>query len=172
MMWYTQKMNQYTLIPAKLKVQKYEDSKLAPEIDRAMAAAAGHVSMDTQQDFAQILQQIHQLMKAAQQFNKPQPAQMDGEAQAILQASMAETQRRAAKDQADIQLKQAQMAQDQGDQNRQDQFKAAMNTENNLTKERMKTLDLTVEAARLKKEQSQSAIDLQNELQRNLNRGV
>ena len=85
---------------------------------------------------------------------------------------MAETQRRAAKDQADIQLKQAQMAQDQQDQNRQDQFKAAMNTENNLTKERMQTLDLTVEAAKLKREQSQSAIDLQNELQRNLYRGV
>jgi hypothetical protein len=172
MLWYTQKMNQYTLIPAKVKAQKYEDSKIAPEIDRAMAAAAGHVAMDTQQEFAQILQQIQQLMQAAQQFSKPQPAAMDGDAQAILQASMAETQRRAAKDQADIQLKQAQMAQDQQDQNRQDQFKAAMNTENNLTKERMQTLDLTVEAAKLKREQSESAIDLQNELQRNLYRGV
>jgi hypothetical protein len=47
-----------------------------------------------------------------------------------------------------------------------------MNTENNLTKERMQTLDLTVEAAKLKREQSESAIDLQNELQRNLYRGV
>ena len=171
MLWYTQKMNQYTLIPAKVKMQKYEDSKLAPEIDRAMAAAAEHMTLDTQQDFAQILPQIQQLMQVAQQFNKPQNAPMDGDAQAILQASMAETQRRAAKDQADIQLSQAKMAQDQQDMTKEMQFKAAMNTENNLTEERMKTLDLTVEAAKLKKEQSQSAIELQNELQRNLTRG-
>jgi hypothetical protein len=171
MLWYTQKMNQYTLIPAKVKMQKYEDSKLAPEIDRAMAAAAEHMALDTQQDFAQILPQIQQLMQVAQQFNKPQNAPMDGDAQAILQASMAETQRRAAKDQADIQLSQSKMAQDQQDMTKEMQFKAAMNTENNLTEERMKTLDLTVEAAKLKKEQSQSAIELQNELQRNLTRG-
>lgn len=172
MLWYTQKMNQYTLIPAKVKVQKYEDSKLAPEIDRAMAAAAAHMALDTQQDFAQIMPDIQQLMQVAQQISKPPQMPMDGEAQAVLQASMAETERRAARDKADIGLKQAQMAQDQNDQIRQDQFKAAMNTENNLTQERMKTLDLTVEAARLKKEQAQSAIDLQNELQRSLNKGV
>ena len=52
------------------------------------------------------------------------------------------------------------------------QFEAAQNTEKLLTEERLKTLDLTVDAARLKKEQGESAIALQNELQRNLNKGV
>ena len=109
-------------------------------------------------------------MQMAQQF-KPQP-QMDGEAQAVLQASMAETKRRADRDQADIKLKAAQMQQDMAEQDKKQQFEAAQNTEKLLTEERLKTLDLTVDAARLKKEQGESAIALQNELQRNLNKGV
>jgi hypothetical protein len=43
-----------------------------------------------------------------------------------------------------------------------------MNTENNLTKERMGTLDLTLEAARLRKEQGESAVALQEAVQRGL----
>ncbi len=171
MLWYTQKMNAYTLIPAKVKIQKYEDSKIAPEIDRAMAAAAQHMTLDTQQLFGPIMPELKKLMDAAQKLMQPKPGPMDGEAQAVLQASMAETQRRAQRDQADIQLKQADMQQRAQQNQREEQFKAAMNTEDNLVQERMKTLDLTVEAARLKKEQAQSAIELQNELQRNLNRG-
>jgi hypothetical protein len=155
-----------------MKPQKYEDSKLAPEIDRAMAAAAGHMAMDTQQDFANILPQIQQLAQMAQQFTQPKPMPMDGEAQAVLQASMAETQRRAARDQADVQIKKEQMALDVGEQRRKEQFEALMNTEDNLTEERMKTLDLTLEAAKLRKEQEQSVTDLQNVLQRGLNKGV
>ena len=168
MLWYTQKMNNYTLVPAKIKHQKYADSKLAPEIDRAMAAAAAHFAMDTQQTFAQIMPQIQQIMQAAQQFSKPQPAPMDGEAQAVLQASTQETQRRAARDQADMQMKNAEMQNKNAQEERKEQFEAAMNTENNLTKERIETLGLTIDAARLKKEQGESAIALQDEVQRSL----
>jgi hypothetical protein len=74
-----------------------------------------------------------------------------------MQASMAETQRRAAKDQADIQLKDKEM-----------QVRIAMNTENNLTKERMKEADLTVDEARLRAEQQETATSLQESTQRNL----
>lgn len=168
MLWYTQKMNNYTLVPAKIKHQKYEDSKLAPEIDRAMAVAAEHLTMDTQQTFAQIMPQIQQMMQAAQQFSQAKPAPMDGDAQAILQASTQETQRRAARDQADIQLKQAEMQNKNAQTEKKEQFDAAMNTENNLTKERIETLGLTIDAARLKKEQGESAIALQDEVQRSL----
>jgi len=168
MLWYTQKMNNYTLVPAKIKHQKYEDSKLAPEIDRAMAAAAEHLTMDTQQTFAQIMPQIQQMMQAAQQFTQAKPAPMDGDAQAILQASTQETQRRAARDQADIQLKQTEMQNKNTQEAQKEQFAAAMNTENNLTKERIETLGLTIDAARLKKEQGESAIALQDEVQRSL----
>jgi len=167
MLWYTQSVRNYALKPAGLDKEKYEDSKLAADIDRVVAVAAQHVSMDAKELLAPFMQAIQQMSQEAQKY-KPQPP-TDAESQAILQASMAETQRRAAKDQADIQLKQAQMQQQAAEDEKERQFKAAQNTEKLLTEERMKTLDLTVETARLKKEQSESAVRLQNEVQRNLN---
>jgi len=166
MLWYTQKMDNYTIVPAGVEREKYEDSKTPREIDRAMAVAAEHVNLDTQEQLNQFMPAIAQLMQIAQQF-KPQP-QLDGEAQAILQASMAETQRRAARDQADVQMKTMEMQQKDARENKAEQFKAAMNAENNLTEERMKTLDLSVEAARLKREQQETAVKLNESVQRRL----
>jgi len=166
MLWYTQKMDNYTIVPAGVEREKYEDSKTPREIDRAMAVAAEHVNLDTQEQLNQFMPAIAQLMQIAQQF-KPQP-QLDGEAQAILQASMAETQRRAARDQADVQMKTMEMQQKDMRENKAEQFKAAMNAENNLTEERMKTLDLSVEAARLKREQQETAVKLNESVQRRL----
>ena len=167
MLWYTQSVRQYALKPAGLDKEKYEDSKLAADIDRVVAVATQHVTLDSKEVLAPYMQVIQQMVEQAKQF-QPKPP-MDAESQAILQASMAETQRRAAKDQADIQLKQAKMQQDSAAQDKKQQFDAAQNTEKLLTQERMKTLDLTVETARLKKEQAESAIRLQNEVQRSLN---
>ena len=45
-----------------------------------------------------------------------------------------------------------------------------MNAENNLTQERIKTAELTVDELRLQREQEQTAIKLQNLTQRNLGR--
>jgi chaperonin GroES len=167
MLWYTQSVRQYALKPDGLDKEKYEDSKLAADIDRVVAVATQHVTLDSKEVLAPYMQVIQQMVEQAKQF-QPKPP-MDAESQAILQASMAETQRRAAKDQADIQLKQAKMQQDAAAQDKKQQFDAAQNTEKLLTQERMKTLDLTVETARLKKEQAESAIRLQNEVQRSLN---
>ena len=169
MLWYTQKMNSYVNGANNGKQSKYEDSKLVPEIDRSMAVAAEHLTLDTQEGFQKFMPVIQQLMEAAKQF-KPQPP-MDAESNAILQASMAETKRRADRDMADIQLKKAQMEQDVTEQGKKQQFEIAMNAEDNLTEERMKTLQMTVEAARVKAEQEQTAIDLQNAVQRNLGGG-
>jgi len=81
---------------------------------------------------------------------------------------MAETQRRAAEDQArlafDTQKLQADMAQKDKDR----QIKIAINSEDNLTTERMKTADLTLDEVKLRQEQEQTAIKLQNVTQRNL----
>ena len=93
---------------------------------------------------------------------------MDGEAQAVLQASLAETQRRAAKDQADIQIDTARLQADQMGREKDRQVKIAMNAENNLTQERIKTAELTVDEAKLRKEQEETAIQLNQATQRNL----
>jgi len=156
MLWYTSQMNAYVTAGTDLKLGPYEDSKLAPDIDRAMAIASDHVKLDTAEVFKGVLPALQQLGQVMQQFKPPAPP-MEGEAQAVLQASMAETQRRTARDQADM----AHKSQDL-------QAKIAMNAEDNLTKERMMTADLTVEEIKLQREQEETAIKLQNVTQRNL----
>jgi hypothetical protein len=81
---------------------------------------------------------------------------------------MAETQRRAAKDQMDSQFDQAKLQADMEEKATQRQTNVAMNAENNLTQERIKTAELTVDELRLRKEQEQTVLKLQQETQRNL----
>ena len=116
---------------------------------------------------APAIQQLQQMMMQIQKSMQQQPP-MDGEAQAVLQASMAETQRRAAKDQADLAIDQARMQSEQAEKEKDRQVKIAMNAENNLTQERIKTAELTVDEAKLRKEQEQTAIQLNQATQRNL----
>jgi hypothetical protein len=167
MLWYTSQMSTYVQGDTGVQFGKYEDSKLVKQIDNAVALASTHLSMDTEEVFKGLLPALEQLGQMMQQFKPPAPP-MDGEAQAVLQASMAETQRRAAEDQArlqfDTQKFQAEMAQKDKDR----QVKIAMNAEDNLTEERMKTADLTVDEMKLRQEQEQTATKLQNVTQRNL----
>lgn len=168
-LWYTNQMNNYVTGGTTLNISKYVDTKLVKEIDRAMAIASSHVVLDSQSTFQGVLPVIQQLMQQMQQTaQQPPPAPMDGSDQAVLQASMAETQRRAARDQADIQLAtqkfQAEMSQKQQDS----QIKVAMNSENNLTQERMKAADLTVDEVKLQHEQEQTALKLGQVTQHNL----
>jgi hypothetical protein len=168
MLWYTNQMDGYAYADPKVKREKYEESKFVGEIDKIMAVASTHVKMDTQQVFAGVAQAMQQLGQTMQQF-APQP-QVDPADQALLQASMAETQRRAARDQGDLQLAQAKLQADIEEKDKKRQVDIAMNAENNLTQERIKTAELTVDELRLQREQEQTAIKLQNEVQRNLGR--
>jgi hypothetical protein len=167
MLWYTQQVQGYVLAAGDVKLGKYEESKIAKEIDRAIAVASDHVSLDSAQVFQGVLPALEQLGQLMQQF-KPQPPPMEGDALAVLQASMAETQRRTAADQAklafDTQKFQAEMEKDAMDRD----AKIAMNAENNLTQERIKTAELTVDEVKLRKEQEETAIQLNQATQRNL----
>ena len=167
MLWYTQQMQNYVTAGTNLKLGKYEESKLAKEIDAAIALASDHVKLDTQEVFQGVLPALEQLGQIMKQFAPPPPP-MDGEAQAVLQASMAETQRRAAADQANNAIKAQEMQAKQLREDKELQARIAMNAENNLTQERIKTAELTVDEVRLQKEQEETAIKLQNVTQRNL----
>ena len=168
MLWYTSQMQGYVTANPNLEFEKYEDSKFAKEIDKIMAVASDHVKLDTQQVFAKVTPALQQLGQVMSQF-APQP-QVDPADQALLQASMAETQRRAARDQGDLQIAQQKLQNDMDQDEKDRQVKIAMNAENNLTTERLKTAELTVDELRLRKEQEQTAIKLQNVTQRNLGR--
>ena len=169
MLWYTQQMSTYVQGGGDVDFGKYEDSKLVKQIDNAIALASAHLKLDTQEVFQGLMPALDQLGQIMQQF-KPPPPPMDGESQAVLQASMAETQRRAAQDQAQNALTSAKMQADSAHKNRELQYKVAMNAENNLTSERIKTAELTVDEVRLRQEQEQTAIKLNEQTQRNLGR--
>jgi hypothetical protein len=168
MLWYTSQMQGYVTANPNLEFEKYEDSKFAKEIDKIMAVASDHVKLDTQQVFAQVTPSLQQLGQVMAQF-APQP-QVDPADQALLQASMAETQRRAARDQGDLQIAQQKLQNDMMQDEKDREVKIAMNAENNLTTERLKTAELTVDELRLRKEQNETAIKLNETTQRNLGR--
>ena len=167
MLWYTNQMSTYVQGDTGVQFGKYEDSKLVKEIDNAVALASTHLSMDTEEVFKGLLPALEQLGQMMQQF-KPPPPPMDGEAQAVLQASMAETQRRAAEDQARLQFDSQKFQAEMQQKDKDRQVKIAMNAEDNLTTERMKTAELTVDEVKLRQEQEQTAIKLQNVTQRTL----
>ncbi len=139
------------------------------DIDRLYAMASQHIEMDTQQTLQGILPVLQQMMQTAQQF-KPQPP-MTADAKVLLDTSMAETQRRAARDQAEMQLKDKELAADieremikmEADfalamEDRQ--YKLAIARGDLEMKERIETARLTRDAARLKFDQDKTAFEL------------
>ena len=166
MLWYTSQMKGYVTAGSDIKLGKYESNKLASDIDKAIALASDHVKLDTAEVFKGVVPALQQLGQLAQQFVPKPPS--DPESQAILQASMAETQRRAANDQARSALDAQKMKEDLGDKREARQIQVAMNAENNMTKERMKTAELTVDEVRLQREQAETAVKLNQVTQRNL----
>jgi hypothetical protein len=102
-LWYLNRMNGYVQQSRGGKpVTNYEDVKLTGIIDQVFAAVGQHVSLDTQEVFQQIMPQLQQLMQRNQQLQ--QPPQLPPDAQVVKDTSMAETQRKAQKDQADAQF--------------------------------------------------------------------
>jgi len=162
--------------------EEYENQRMTAEIDKVYAVVSQHVKQDSEKAFGQILPLVQQLLEAMKQMT-PQP-QLPPEAQVLKETSLAETQRRAQRDQAEMQLKgadmqqkgQLNMARMQADMQRaeaRDQLDVALNATNNLTKERIETARLTQRDEQLQAEQFETAIRLQNEAQRTLgvNRG-
>lgn len=109
---------------------------------------------------------LQQAMAMLQQLRAQQPT--DPNVQALVKTQLAETERKAAYDQADLQLRGQKQVSDT--QEKQDKLKVQLvtNTEDNLTQERIKSAELTNDAARLQSEQLQTAIEAQNQLQSNL----
>ena len=124
--------------------------------------------MDTEQTLAGIMPVIQQMMKTMEQF-KPKP-EMTPDGQVLLQTSMAETERRKARDQAEMQLKgqelevdiQMQMKKLQDEQAlamEELQLKLAIAQGDQQMKERIETARLTRDAARLRHDQDKTVMD-------------
>lgn len=178
-LWYLTRSQGYL---AKLRGEpvsekEYKDKRYTKEIDKTFALISQHLVEDSKQAFDKILPLIQQLLDAMKQLTPE--SKLPPDSQVIKETSLAETQRRAARDQAEMQLKGAElqqkgelnMAKLQSDAERaatRDQLDVALNATNNLTKERIETARLTQRDEQLQAEQFETAIRLQNEAQRAL----
>ena len=110
-LWYLNRMNGYVSnLRGGKPVTDYDNPKLTGIIDQLYATVGQHVALDSQQVFSQILPQIQQLQQMLQQGMPP--PQLPPDAQVVKDTAMAETQRKAAKDQQDVQIDIQQMQAD------------------------------------------------------------
>ena len=173
--WYQARMNEYVNSALKHQHFDYDNEKVTKGMDKLYALAAQHVKQDSATTFQYIMPIFQQMMQQVQQL-KQQAQPQDPDAQALIQTSMAETQRRAARDQMDTQLEKAKIeSEDQREAARlkaeMDKFAAdtqmgvAMNAEDNLTRERIESAKISHNADKLRNEQVKTALDLENKAQ-------
>lgn len=167
-LWYLNRMNGYVEQSLGERVKDYDLLSDPKPLDKILGAAAQHVSLDSQQTLAGVMPVIQQMVQMAQQF-KPKP-ELTPDGQVLLQTSMAETQRRQARDQAELQLKgQDSAAKIQMDMRRlQDekeiameelQLRLAIATGDMEMKERIETARLTRDAAKMHQDQQKIVLD-------------
>jgi hypothetical protein len=102
-LWYLNRSNGYVEESMGKPVDDYDDPALTSTIDKMYTTVGAHVMLDTQQVFGQFQQALQSLVQMAQQ-RKQQGQVLPPDAQVVKDTNMAETQRKTAKDQADIQL--------------------------------------------------------------------
>jgi hypothetical protein len=110
-LWYLNRSNGYVQDSVGKPVDDYDDPALTATIDKVYTTIGAHVMLDTQQVFGQFQQAITQIIQMAQQ-RKNAPAALPPDAQVVKDTNMAETQRKTAKDQADIKLAQDRLQKD------------------------------------------------------------
>jgi len=164
-LWYLNRMTGYVQKAMGEKLEDYDLQKDPKAVDKLFALASQHVEMDADQTLKGIMPVIQQLVQGIQQF-KPQP-QMTPDTKVLLDTSMAETQRRAKRDEAEmglkdkalaakIQLDMAKLQQDQQEAMEELEMRLAIATSDQEMKERIETARLTRDAAKLNFEQTKA----------------
>jgi hypothetical protein len=110
-LWYLNRSNGYVEKATGKPMDNYDNPDLTPTIDKMYTTIGAHVMLDSQQVFGQFQQALVQLVQMAQQ-RKNAPQVLPPDAQVVKETSMAETQRKTQKDQADIQLAQSKLQKD------------------------------------------------------------
>ena len=168
-LWYLNRMTGYVQKAMGTKLTDYNLLDDPKNVDQLFALASQHVELDGGETLEGIMPVVMKLVQQAQQF-KPKPP-MTPETQVLLQTSMAETQRRQARDQAEMELKSQKMDMDsqialkkQADDMQlameELQLKLAIATNDQETKERIETARLTRDAAKLSHERDKTVINL------------
>jgi len=110
-LWYLNRSNGYVQQANKGKpVDNYDDPKLTSTIDQLYTTVGAHVTLDVKEVFQQFIPAFQQLIQQAQQRAQSAKSNLPPDAQVVHDTSMAETQRKTQKDQADIAYDQAKLA--------------------------------------------------------------
>jgi hypothetical protein len=168
-LWYLGHMNGYVEQSLGKKIEDYDIPGITGDIDKLFAVASQHTDIDTKEAFEKVAPALQKLIEVARQF-KPEP-KMDGADSVILKTSMAETERRAAKDKMDAEHAKAKLQADMLEENRKMQIQIATNAADNLTDERIKTAELSNDASLLRNEQQKTAIAALESAQRTFGEG-
>ena len=107
-LWYLNRSNGYVEESIGKPVDDYDDPDLTSTIDKVYTTVGAHVMLDTQEVFGQFQQALQALVQIAEQ-RKQQGQVLPPDAQVVKETSMAETQRKAAKDASDKQLAEAKL---------------------------------------------------------------
>jgi len=110
-LWYLNRSNGYVEQSVGKPVEDYDDPKYTPEIDKMYAMIGGHVMIDTGEVMGQFMPSIQKIIEMAKQKQNT-PPQLPPDAQVVKDTSMAETERKTKKDQADAQEAQAKIMAD------------------------------------------------------------
>jgi hypothetical protein len=110
-LWYLNRSNGYVEKSLGKPVDNYEDPAVTAMTDKLYTTVGGHVMLDVNQVFEQFAPAFQALIQMAQQRNQTQQV-LPPDAQVVKDTSMAETQRKSAKDQADVEIAQARLQQE------------------------------------------------------------
>jgi hypothetical protein len=164
-LWYLNRMNGYVDMSMEGATEDYEMAKQPAKIDKLFSAVSQHVRMDSDEALQKVMPMIQQMMQQLQQA-QPQPP-MAPDTKVLLDTSMAETQRRTQRDQAEMGLKEKELQakvdmdmrklEQQRQLDMEDlQLRLAIAEGDQETKQRIETARLTRDAAKLNFEQNQA----------------
>ena len=153
-LWYLNRMNGYVNQAAGKPILDYDQPAVTPKVDQLFAVASQHLQMDSEEVFKNVLPILQAMVQEMQKY-KPQP-QMTPEALVLEKTSMAETQRRAAKDQADIELAKNKQQEEFALKQEDLQLREAIAQGDNETRERIEAARLNRDAAKLRLEEGKA----------------
>jgi len=155
-LWYSNQMRRYVEQALGEPVSSYDIPAITSQVDKLFALSSQHVNEDSKDVFAKVMQVVQVMSQQAAQY-QPAP-QLESGDQALLQASMAETQRKEKRDQADIALKAQQDRATNMIKTREQQIKVSLNAIDNLTQERIQTEQHGLNESRLAHDQTQGML--------------
>jgi hypothetical protein len=168
-LWYLNRMNGYVAnLRGGKPVSNYDNPKLTAIIDQLYASVGQHVALDSKEVFSQILPQIQQLQQIAQQYAPA--AVLPPDAQVVKDTSMAETKRKEAKDQQDMQLAQAKlqsdMQRDQADTQNKGQLEQAKAQADVQRAQAQMQIEMQREQAKAQADMQREMAQIQADMQR------